>query len=469
MRPAVSLVAERAVRYLRDREGPVSSAELARAILSTSIADAATATKVLESAFEGDPRLEREGDRWTVVERPRGRELEAARDLDDTRDHTLVLIDGSRPAKGRPFELRFVGAVRISHGRPTEACGGQAFGPSAPELRTAVRDALHASIPVLHDPPGAISALDRWLGEPLPAPVSLRQLGRTRLGLRADHDIETLAARLGLRWTEGAEAPERADLLEAVLDAVRRPGETLASLRAACGGDAAPIPWESYGFDRSFLRSLPPAPGLYRFVDETGETFYVGKARDLRRRVGSYFREGGPRSARVQRLVERVRRIEIEPSGSELEALLREAAEISTTRPDANVQREVHGARLADRRLDSILVLEPAAAPWSLRAYLIRRARLVARVPIGPRGGGLRRIERILETRFFFPENGPTEETPTDVDVELLGRWLAANRDRVVAFDPTDLPSSREVVLRLRWYLEARRRDPSIDPPARLR
>ena len=40
-----------------------------------------------------------------------------------------------------------------------------------------------------------------------------------------------------------------------------------------------------------------------------------------------------------------------------------------------------------------------------------------------------------------------------DLDVELVVRWLASNRDRVVAFDPTDLRTSEEVVERLRWFL----------------
>ena len=47
----------------------------------------------------------------------------------------------------------------------------------------------------------------------------------------------------------------------------------------------------------------------------------------------------------------------------------------------------------------------------------------------------------------------PLDDGP-DLDVELVVRWLAANRDRVVAFDPTDLRTSREVIERLRWFLD---------------
>ena len=102
----------------------------------------------------------------------------------------------------------------------------------------------------------------------------------------------------------------------------------------------------------------------------------------------------------------------------------------------------------------SILILEPASPPMVLRAYLIHEGRLIDRIGIGPRGGGLKRIERVLEDRFFFAPDGPTPVSGPDLDVELVVRWLAANRDRAVAFDPTSLPSAREVTDRLRWFLD---------------
>ena len=40
-----------------------------------------------------------------------------------------------------------------------------------------------------------------------------------------------------------------------------------------------------------------------------------------------------------------------------------------------------------------------------------------------------------------------------DLDVEIVVRWLAENRDSVVAFDPTDLRTTQEVIDRLRWFL----------------
>lgn len=198
---------------------------------------------------------------------------------------------------------------------------------------------------------------------------------------------------------------------------------------------------------------MPRVPGTYRFLDTEGNLVYIGKSKNLNKRLASYFRESGRRSARVQKLVDSVHRIEYEASGSDLEAMLREAESIRRRQPEQNVQRHIspRGARAG--RLRSILILEPAEIPLVLRAYLIRRGRLIDRVGIGPRGGGLRRIRRVLDDYFFSVPLGPTTLGGPDLDVEVVARWLAANRDRVVAFDPTELRTSDEVIERLRWFL----------------
>jgi hypothetical protein len=305
---------------------------------------------------------------------------------------------------------------------------------------------------VVHDPPGALEAFEAWLGESLDGPISLRRLAQARLGLPAAHDLETLVARLGLAWRASDDALDHADALDACLKALRRRDETLDELRiASARGEARPIDWSRYAFDREFLRTLPRAPGTYRFFDRDDNLLYVGKSKNLHRRLASYFRRRVVRSPRVQELVDRLHRIEYEATGSELEAVLREAEQIRRERPETNVRRHVQEGRGA--RLRSILILEPASPPHVLRAYLIHEGRLVARTAIGPRGGGLGRVERVLNDRFFFAPDGPTPPSGPDVDVELIVRWLATARDRAVAFDPTSLRSAHEVIERLRWFL----------------
>ncbi|NGM68534.1 excinuclease ABC subunit C [Natronolimnobius sp. AArcel1] len=85
---------------------------------------------------------------------------------------------------------------------------------------------------------------------------------------------------------------------------------------------------------RDRASSLPREPGVYQF-QENGTTLYVGKAVDLRSRVGSY---ADPRSARIRRMVERAETIDIAVTDTETQALLLEANLIKRHQPRYNVR-----------------------------------------------------------------------------------------------------------------------------------
>lgn len=84
------------------------------------------------------------------------------------------------------------------------------------------------------------------------------------------------------------------------------------------------------------VRSFPHAPGVYLMKDEAGRVIYVGKAKDLRNRAGSYFLKAAAEEKRTARLVQEIRDIDYLEAESEVDALLMEARLIKDIQPQFN-------------------------------------------------------------------------------------------------------------------------------------
>jgi excinuclease ABC subunit C len=86
----------------------------------------------------------------------------------------------------------------------------------------------------------------------------------------------------------------------------------------------------------TFLKSLTSRPGVYQMLGEDGAVLYVGKAKNLRKRVGSYFRKSGL-APKTHALVKRIANVEVTVTETELEALLLEQNLIKQYKPPYNI------------------------------------------------------------------------------------------------------------------------------------
>jgi len=85
------------------------------------------------------------------------------------------------------------------------------------------------------------------------------------------------------------------------------------------------------------LRQVPTSPGVYQFKNEQGTIIYIGKAKNLRNRVRSYFQKNKYHTPKDQALIARIADLEWIMVGTEVEALLTEAVLIKEHHPKYNI------------------------------------------------------------------------------------------------------------------------------------
>jgi DNA polymerase-3 subunit epsilon len=195
------------------------------------------------------------------------------------------------------------------------------------------------------NPPGKTNAVYRYfkLTQPRDRQFFLFNLAQKLLPNLSRHSLRHLATHLDLE-TEGLARTENAAIIAAkvfinFLDLLRKHGvEDFAQLLDFCPG----VPMRIYRsrndlpFDRNRLKAYSTQPGVYLMKDRMGEILYVGKAKNLRVRLRSYFQKQSRLPSKIAVMMRQVTRIEEMVLGSELEALILESRLIKQHQPFFN-------------------------------------------------------------------------------------------------------------------------------------
>jgi excinuclease ABC subunit C len=86
------------------------------------------------------------------------------------------------------------------------------------------------------------------------------------------------------------------------------------------------------------IKQLPSTPGVYYMKDSLGGILYVGKAKNIKKRIQSYFRASANHSTKIQKLVQHVKKIEFTCTDTEFEAFMLECQLIKELKPPYNRQ-----------------------------------------------------------------------------------------------------------------------------------
>jgi DNA polymerase III epsilon subunit family exonuclease len=400
--------ADRLVELVEERRGAVSADEAARFLFALRHAPHGLARSLLDDVVSGDARLAWRGGAVALATA-----LEADAPLEEAR---FVVVDvettGLRPGQARICEI---GAVRVEALAPAGAFEtlvdpGVPLPPlvssltgiadadlvSAPGPAVAVRrflDFAGEAVLVAHNARFDVGFLDREVerltGRRMAAPV-IDTVGLARRLLAGRVPRASLAS-LSYFFGTSVEPCHRAlpdarataEILVALVGlAQERGARTVADLSAL----AAPRARRVYA-KRSLAFGAPSRPGVYVFRGPGDQPLYVGRARDLRARLRSYFRTDRQRPA-VEAALGVVERIEWRVLGSELEAAVEELRLLRELRPPANAR----GSR-PDRYVylkpkgESVSVTSEPTPLGPIRSR--RRAELAARALAGASAGEL--------------------------------------------------------------------------------
>jgi DNA polymerase III epsilon subunit family exonuclease len=350
--------ADRLVELVQSRRGPVPAEEAARDLFALRHLPAGFARTLLQDVVEGDARLAWRGNAVGLAE-PAG----AALLLEEA---AYVVVDlettGLSPGRSRICEIGAARVEGLEHTgtfqtlvRPGErlpAAVAALTGLADAELRRAPQPAAAVrrflafagdAVLVAHNARFDLAFLDREVerltGRRLAGPVVdtvwlARRLlaGRTsRCSLAALAHFFGTAARPCHRALPDAEAT--AEILLALIGlAQERGARTVAELVDLSTPQARRVHAK-----RSLVHGAPQRPGVYLFRDGHGTVLYVGRARELRARLRSYFGSGRQRPS-VEAALAAVEEIEWRVLGSELEAALEELRLIRELRPPANAR-----------------------------------------------------------------------------------------------------------------------------------
>ena len=448
---------DRILDLLRQKGRPLPADQVLNEALGVHSPNTATADKVLKAILRNDPSFKNDAGCWSLREVP---EADAAQQL----SHAVILF--VEQAKGSRDPLLARGALTIPQTGFTASFG--LLGESAAfTMPIRIRRSIEGRVLVCWSKAHARlwqrilnrQRLQEWDSET----IELRGLAQRLLGHGpAVREPADLVPFLGLSAPEAGDPVSMARFMAACWQSLldQTPEEhrrDASSLRQWIEAARPKVDFSQFGFSAASLRTLPESPGVYIMKNRADDIVYVGKSRNLKRRIKSYFTIAALRDPKVRRIHEQLHTFEFIATANEVEALLLEMRMIRDFRPPINLQEEIHEQPECYGRKWNCLLLVPDMDGATVRIYFLRGGSFVAHAAarLG-QPAGKRLCSRVRS--LFFGSRRRFPKAQASWETEIVSRWLSANQSRINFVDVDEAGNCETVIQRLSAYLQDRDR-----------
>jgi DNA polymerase III subunit epsilon len=335
--------------FVKSRE-PVSPEVVASDFLSLESPNG-DARAIVERLVGGDPRFGWEDEALRTVD-PASLALEEA-------SYVIFDVETTGPAAGKGGAITEFGALKVVRGEVVDEFStlvnpGRPIDPFVVRL-TGITDRMVSGAPTVSE---VMPRFERFVegsvivghnvhfdcsfvkaargGASLPNPVlDTLKLSRCLVPGLKRYRLSSLVGHFGVRQVPNhralSDAAATVGVFLKLLKLLRSAGvESVGEAATIKGGRGRIKPQKQH-----LVEGVPGTPGVYYFVDKHATVLYVGKAKDLKSRVRTYF-NGGDGRRKIGRLVEEVAEVRTTETESELHALILEAREIKRLLPRYN-------------------------------------------------------------------------------------------------------------------------------------
>jgi hypothetical protein len=434
-------------KIIKQMTQPLSAYEIARDIIRLGNVKPEQASLIVDGLLKGEKGFFKADDgRWSYQPDPQAETLEFI--------FCKVFSIGNRSNRDVQVRLAECSNFQIQK--------NLIYSEPSPMLMTVL------NAPVLMDGIGAqLTHLRRWLpfDFALENPIFLltKLLPKLFPGaiLRSEEDISRILGQSA--FNDASNDLRFAAFIEQCLSALELLREknmnSITALETFYSGDLQRLDYTQFAFGPDFIANLPEKPGVYVMKDRGGKIIYVGKSKNLKRRLRSYLIETNQLELKLQRIRNSLYDIEIHNTGSDLQALLLEQELIQSLAPEINRQKQIQARPFRKKERYSRILLLPHFNEDVAALVFFRPGATVTQIAYPRHGGDSSMLAELVQNIFFAEpenhENQPAEE-------EILVSWLAQHPSRIRSIDMRSVTSPAEAVRLIQDHLTSLHEDQVI-------